>query len=171
MKNVLCLLSLCAIMTGCANMQNTTTASTTIDHLATAGSLNCKSNELCPNVVVEWDKQQKDKLQIDVALTSTYQYYDINGLTFYVDGKSFSYTPVGKTEQKYINRLIPKRSSNSFSIPSSFLLELRNAKNVELAIDTDKGAIKRSVYTPTQQSTLYQNFARLISELANKSAK
>ncbi|GAB02315.1 hypothetical protein ACT4_028_00730 [Acinetobacter sp. NBRC 100985] len=63
-------------------MQNTTTPSTTIDHLATAGSLNCKSNELCPNVVVEWDKQQKDKLHLDVALTSTYQYYDINGLTF-----------------------------------------------------------------------------------------
>jgi len=71
------------MMAGCANMQNTTTPSTTIDHLATAGSLNCKSNELCPNVVVEWDKQQKDKLHLDVALTSTYQYYDINGLTFF----------------------------------------------------------------------------------------
>lgn len=171
MKNVICLLSLCVMMASCANMQNTTIPSTTIDHLATAGSLNCKSNELCPNVVVEWDKQQKDKLHLDVALTSTYQYYDINGLTFFVDGKSFSYTPAGKTEQKYINRLIPKRSSNSFSLPSAFLLELRNAKNVELAIATDKGSIKRSVYTPTEQSMLYQNFARLISELSNKSAK
>ena len=43
----------------------------------------------------------KDKLHLDVALTSTYQYYDINGLTFFVDGKLF-YTPAGKTEQSIL---------------------------------------------------------------------
>ena len=84
---------------------------------------------------------------------------------FTIDGKTFSYAPIGPTQQKYINRLIPKRSSNTFVIPSSFLYELRNAKNVDLAIDTNKGVIKRSVYTPTQQSMLYHNFAQLITEL------
>lgn len=32
-------------------------------------------------------------------------------------------------------------------------------------IQTNKGTIKRPVYTPTQQSTLYQNFVRLIETL------
>ena len=167
MKKVLCCLSLCAIISGCSSLPNTSTTSSSIDHLATAGSLSCKANELCPNVVVEWNKQQKDRLNIDVALNSTYEYYDITGMTFSVDGKSFSYSPVEKTQQKYINRLIPKRSSNTFIIPSLFLSELRNAKNIELSIETDKGTIKRPVYTQTQQSMLFQNFARLIASLPN----
>lgn len=165
MKKVLYGLSLCTIISGCSSLQNTATPSTTMDHLTTAGSLSCKANELCPNVVVEWNKEQKDRLNIDVALNSTYEYYDITGMTFSVDGKSFNYSPAEKTQQKYINRFIPKRSSNTFIIPSLFLHELRNAKNVELSIETDKGTIKRPVYTPTQQSMLYQNFARLIASL------
>ncbi|RZG63601.1 hypothetical protein EXE26_16545, partial [Acinetobacter junii] len=76
MKKVLCLLSLCVLISGCANVQTTDANTTSMDHLATAGSLVCKSNELCPNVVVEWDKEQKEKLRLDVALTSTYEYYD-----------------------------------------------------------------------------------------------
>jgi hypothetical protein len=67
-----------------------------MDHLATAGSLSCKANELCPNVVVEWNKEQKDRLNIDVALNSIYEYYDITGMTFSVDGKSFNYSPAEK---------------------------------------------------------------------------
>lgn len=165
MKKVLGCLSLCIAISGCSNLTNPTSDATNISQLATAGSLSCKANELCPNVVVEWDKQQKDRLQIDVALSSTYEYYDITGMTFSVDNKLFSYEPVGKTQQKYINRLIPKRSSNTFVIQSLFLNELRNAKNVDLMIQTNKGTIKRPVYTPTQQSTLYQNFVRLIETL------
>ncbi|MCH7336853.1 hypothetical protein [Acinetobacter sp. NIPH 2699] len=163
MKKVLCLLSIAVIASGCTSLQ--TPPTTTIDHLATAGSLHCKTNEICPNVVVEWDKQQKDQLKVDVALTSTYQYYDITGITFLVDGKSFNYLPTEKTQQKYINKLIPKRSSNTFVLPSLFLYELRNAKNVALSIETDKGVIQRSVYTPTQSSTLFQNFTQLIASL------
>ncbi|MDH0032068.1 MULTISPECIES: hypothetical protein [unclassified Acinetobacter] len=168
MKKTLCLLSLCVMMNGCSSMQNNATTSGVIDHLATAGSLNCKSNELCPNVVVEWDKQQKDKLKLDVVLNSTYEYYDMKGITFWIDGKSFNYGTSEKTEQKYINRLIPKRSSNVFVIPSLFLYEFKNANNVDLSIETDKGVIKRSVYTPTQKSTLYQNFSSLIAGLPDK---
>ena len=44
-------------------------------------------------------------------------------------------------------------------------MNLEMQKNVELSIETDKGTIKRPVYTPTQQSMLYQNFARLIASL------
>lgn len=169
MKKVLCSLSLSVILiSGCTNLQNSPTPSTAINNLSTAGSLSCKVNELCPNVVVEWDKQQKERLKVDVALTSTYEYYDITGMTFFVDGKSFNYLPSEKTQQKYINRLIPKRSSNTFIIPSQFLYELKNVKDVELSIETNKGSIKRPVYSATQQSMLYQNFAKLINGLQKK---
>ncbi len=54
MKKTLSLLSLCIVMNGCSTLPDTSTTST--GNLATAGSLNCKANELCPNVFVEWDK-------------------------------------------------------------------------------------------------------------------
>ncbi|MBP7880751.1 MAG: hypothetical protein KAZ75_04595 [Acinetobacter sp.] len=165
MKKTLCLLSIAVMTSGCTSLQNSPTTTATLDHLATAGSLICKSNEICPNVIVEWDKQQKEQLKVDVALTSTYQYYDITSMTFLVDGKSFKYRPTEKTQQKYISKLIPKHSANTFVLPSSFLYELRGAKNVELSIETDQGMIQRSVYTPTQSSTLSKNFAQLIASL------
>lgn len=170
MNKTLCLLSLCIAMSGCSTLPDSSTPAT-LDNLATAGSLNCKANELCPNVFVEWDKQQKQQLRVETVLNSSYDYYDIKSITFLIDGRSFSYQPVGPTEQKNINRLIPRRSSNSFIVPSSFLYELRKAQNVELSIETDKGNIKRSVYTPNQQSTLYQNFVKLIAGLPTQASK
>lgn len=164
MKKIIVLIGLSFTLAACVTPV-TSTSSNSNDLIATAGSLTCKANELCPSVVVEWDKQNKQQLKLDVALTSSYDYYDIGNIIFTIDGKTFTYAPIGPTQQKYINRLIPKRSSNTFVIPSSFLYELRNAKNVDLAIDTNKGVIKRSVYTPTQQSMLYHNFAQLITEL------
>ncbi|VXA53998.1 conserved hypothetical protein [Acinetobacter proteolyticus] len=150
-------------------MPDTSTNST--GNLATAGSLNCKANELCPNVFVEWDKQHKEQLRIETVLNSSYDYYDIKGITFLIDDKAFAYKPVGPTQQKNINRLIPRRSSNSFIIPSTFLYELKKAQSVELSIETDRGNIKRSVYSPSQQSMLYHNFIKLIATLPSQQSK
>ncbi|MCH7357561.1 hypothetical protein MMP61_18665 [Acinetobacter sp. NIPH 1958] len=169
MNKTLCLLSLCIVMSGCSTLPVSSVPST--DNLATAGSLTCKANELCPNVFVEWDKQHKAQLSVETVLNSSYDYYDIKGITFVVDGKAFAYKPIGPTKQKNINRLIPRRSSNSFVLPSTFLYELDKAKNVELSIETDKGNIKRSVYTPSQQSMLYHNFVKLISTLPSQQRK
>jgi len=169
MKKTLSLLSLCIVLSGCSTMPDTSTNST--GNLATAGSLNCKANELCPNVFVEWDKQHKEQLRIETVLNSSYDYYDIKGITFLIDDKAFAYKPIGPTQQKNINRLIPRRSSNSFILPSTFLYELKKAQNVELSIETDKGNIKRSVYTPNQQSMLYHNFIKLIATLPSQQSK
>ncbi|QER39796.1 hypothetical protein F2A31_08730 [Acinetobacter suaedae] len=165
MNKIITLIGLSFILGACTTPV-TSTSSNSNNHIATAGSLSCKANEICPNVVVQWDKQKKQQLKLDLSLTSSYDYYDIDQITFIVDGKSFNYIPIGKTQQKYINRLIPKRSSNTFTIPSSFLYEFKNAKNVDLAINTNKGVIKRSVYTPTQQSMLYHNFKQLMTGMA-----
>lgn len=169
MKKTLSLLSLCIVMSGCSTLPDSSTNAT--GNLATAGSLNCKANELCPNVFVEWDQQQKQQLRVETVLNSSYDYYDIKAITFLIDGKAFSYPAAGPTQQKNINRLIPRRSSNSFIVPSLFLYELSKAQNVELSIETDKGNIKRSVYTPNQPSMLYQNFVKLIANMPAQSKK
>lgn len=169
MNKTLCLLSLCIVMSGCSTLPDSSAAST--ENLATAGSLTCKTNELCPNVFVEWDKQHKEQLRVETVLNSSYDYYDIKGISFLIDDKTFAYTPVGPTQQKNINRLIPRRSSNSFILPSTFLYELKKAQNVEFSIETDKGNIKRSVYTPSQQSMLYHNFVKLITTLPTQQNK
>lgn len=163
MKKTLSLMSLCLVMSGCSTLPDSATQST--GNLATAGSLNCKTNELCPNVFVEWDQQQKQQLRVETVLNSSYDYYDIKAITFLLDGKAFSYPATGPTQQKNINRLIPRRSSNSFIVPSSFLYEISKAQQVELSIETDKGNIQRSVYAPNQPSMLYQNFVKLIAGL------
>ncbi|CAM4169311.1 hypothetical protein MMP66_17505 [Acinetobacter dispersus] len=169
MNKTLCLLSLCIVMSGCSTLPDS--SATPTENLATAGSLTCKANELCPNVFVEWDKQHKEQLRVETVLNSSYDYYDIKGISFLIDDKTFAYKPVGPTQQKNINRLIPRRSSNSFILPSTFLYELKKAQNVELSIETDKGNIKRSVYTPSQQSMLYHNFVKLITTLPVQQSK
>ncbi|EPG38023.1 hypothetical protein F907_01993 [Acinetobacter colistiniresistens] len=82
MKKTLSLLSLCIVMNGCSTLPDTSTTST--GNLATAGSLNCKANELCPNVFVEWDKQHKEQLSVETVLNSSYDYYDIMNRTGFV---------------------------------------------------------------------------------------
>ncbi len=159
MKKILFLLCFYVIISGCSSLSQSTKPS--IDGLSVAGSLNCKSNEICPIVLVEWDKKQNHKLSLETVLISSYNYYDIKSITFLVDDKAFSYKPTGLTQQKSINQLIPRHSLNSFILPRSFLEEINEAKNIEISIETDKGNIKRSVYSETQKSMLYLNFIKL----------
>lgn len=86
-------------------------------------------------------------------------------MTFIVDGKHLSYKPKQPTVLRYVNRLEPRRSSNYIVVPSSFLSEFKNAKSIEVQINTDHGPIKRAMYKDGQQSSAYKNFI----EVYNKS--
>ncbi len=107
------------------------------------------------------ERKSKNQLRVDVHLSSSYNFYDINALTFDIDGKRFNYEPAQATEKTNVSRLVPKHSTTYFVIPSQFLQEFKNAQNVNVLIKTDKGTIERNMYSPQKQSSVYKNFMQL----------
>ncbi|MCG6039347.1 hypothetical protein MER72_18535 [Acinetobacter baumannii] len=158
MKKSLLLLGSCLLTAACSTTQVNTTAPREVK---TAGQLNCSPTELCPSLLVKWNENQKDQLRVDVHLSSSYNFYDINELTFDIDGKKFNYEPAQATEKTNVSRLVPKHSTTYFVIPSKFLQEFKNAQNVNVLIKTDKGTIERNMYSPQKQSSVYTNFMQL----------
>lgn len=158
MKKSLLLLGSCLLTAACS----TTQVSTTVPkEVKTAGQLNCSPTELCPSLLVKWNESQKNQLRVDVHLSSSYNFYDINELTFDIDGKRFNYQPAQSTEKTNVSRLVPKHSTTYFVIPSQFLQEFKDAQNVNVLIKTDKGTIERNMYSPQKQSSVYKNFMQL----------
>lgn len=158
MKKSLLLLGSCLLTAACSTTQVITTAP---KEIKTAGQLNCSPTELCPSLLVKWNENQKDQLRVDVHLSSSYNFYDINELTFDIDGKRFNYQPAQSTEKTNVSRLVPKHSTTFFIIPSKFLQEFKSAQNVNVLIKTDKGTIERNMYSPQKQSSVYKNFMQL----------
>ncbi|MCU4412578.1 hypothetical protein KTH71_00750 [Acinetobacter sp. WU_MDCI_Axc73] len=158
MKKIVGLMTALVLLQGCTTVPET---KSNTDRLATAGLLLCKPNEQCPIMAASWNSENKNQLRIDVRLNSSYLYYDIKKITFIVDGKHLSYTPTQPTELEYISRLEPKRSSNHVIVPSSFLNDFKNAKRIDVQINTDHGAIKRPMYIDGQASSAYQNFVNV----------
>ncbi|NUF38558.1 hypothetical protein [Acinetobacter lactucae] len=158
MKKSLLLLGSCLLTAACSTTQVNTTAP---KEVKTAGQLNCSPTELCPSLLVKWNENQKNQLRVDVHLSSSYNFYDINSLTFDIDGKRFNYEAAQATEKTNVSRLVPKHSTTYFIIPSQFLQEFKNAQNVNVLIKTDKGTIERNMYSPQKQSSVYKNFMQL----------
>ncbi|MFV5345187.1 hypothetical protein VXQ28_15815 [Acinetobacter oleivorans] len=158
MKKSLLLLGSCLLTAACSTTQVSTTAP---KEVKTAGQLNCSPTELCPSLLVKWNENQKDQLRVDVHLSSSYNFYDINELTFDIDGKRFNYQPAQSTEKTNVSRLVPKHSTTFFVIPSKFLQEFKSTQNVNVLIKTDKGTIERNMYSPQKQSSVYKNFMQL----------
>ncbi|MBK0062926.1 MULTISPECIES: hypothetical protein [unclassified Acinetobacter] len=160
MKKTLGFMAAFIFLHGCTTVPE---SKTNTDRLATAGLLLCKPNEQCPVMAASWNSENKNQLRIDVRLNSSYLYYDIKKVTFIVDGKHLSYIPAQPTELQYISRLEPKRSSNHVVVPTSFLNDFKNAKRIDVQINTDHGAIKRPMYIDGQASSAYQNFVNVYS--------
>jgi len=158
MKKSLLLLGSCLLTAACSTTQVSIIAP---KEVKTAGQLNCSPTELCPSLLVKWNENQKNQLRVDVHLSSSYNFYDINSLTFDIDGKKFNYEPAQATEKTNVSRLVPKHSTTYFVIPSQFLQEFKNAQNVNVLIKTDKGTIERNMYSPQKQSSVYTNFMQL----------
>jgi len=161
MKKALFLLGTCLLTTACSTTSYKSTTTTATSELKTAGQLNCLPTELCPSLLVKWNEKQKNQVRVDVHLSSSYNFYDINALTFDIDGKRFNYEPAQATEKTNVSRLVPKHSTTYFVIPSQFLQEFKNAQNVNVLIKTDKGTIERNMYSPQKQSSVYKNFMQL----------
>ncbi|HCA5286944.1 TPA: hypothetical protein MW252_003061 [Acinetobacter nosocomialis] len=165
MKKALFLLGTCLLTAACSTTSYKSNTTTTTSEVKTAGQLNCLPTELCPSLLVKWNEKQKNQVRVDVHLSSSYNFYDINSLVFDIDGKQFSYNPAQATEKTTVSRFVPKHSTTYFIIPSQFLQEFKNAKNINVLVKTDKGIIERNMYSPQKQSSVYKNFVELYQSL------
>lgn len=111
MKKALFLLGTCLLTAACSTTSYKSNTTTTTSEVKTAGQLNCLPTELCPSLLVKWNEQQKNQVRVDVHLSSSYNFYDINSLVFDIDGKQFSYKPAQATEKTNVSRLVPKHST------------------------------------------------------------
>ncbi|MFX4385220.1 hypothetical protein ABTA34_20180, partial [Acinetobacter baumannii] len=89
----------CLLTAACSTTSYKSNTTTATSELKTAGQLNCLPTELCPSLLVKWNEKQKNQVRVDVHLSSSYNFYDINSLVFDIDGKQFSYKPAQATEK------------------------------------------------------------------------
>ncbi|CAG68850.1 MULTISPECIES: hypothetical protein [Acinetobacter] len=156
MRKIFGLFTTILFLHGCATVPQE--SNTPTDDIATAGIPLCQPNEQCPILSARWNPENKDQLRINVRLNSSYLYYDIKKVIFIVDGKHLAYKPAQPTVLRSVSRLEPRRSSNYILVPSSFLTQFKNAKSIDIQINTDHGPIKRAMYKDGQQSSAYKNF-------------
>lgn len=149
MKKLAALIFGSVLMTGCATTQN-------VENVSTVGLLICKPNELCPIVTVSWNESHKDLLKLRVSLNSTKTQYDIQKVIFDNGQQSYSFSPVGKTEQDFV--FGNYRSRNSIITPVNLMNNLRGSDQILMNIYTDKGVISRYVYKDGQEALIYKEF-------------
>lgn len=157
MKKIVGLLLGTLLISGCATLPES-------KNIGTGGLLLCEANELCPTVLVGWNKQAKDMLNMQVSLNSVKHYYNIQHISFSNGQKTLEFDPVAATEQEQILGMF--RSRASITVPVKLMAELKqentaHAPEITMSIDTDSGTITRYVLKDGQESSLFQQFRQV----------
>lgn len=154
MKKLTGLLLGTILISGCA----TTLPET--DKVATRGLLLCEANELCPSVMVSWNEQKKDVLDVQInLLNSVNNEFDIKHVSFSNGQKTFGFDPITATEHEVVFGM--HRSRNSVIVPVRLMADLdgqKSGQKIMMSLETDKGTITRYVLKDGKESLLYQQF-------------
>lgn len=138
------------ILVGCATSQPV--------KMVTKGPLICAENEICPELSVKWDKENRDGFTISSEITSS-ENIEIKQLVFLIDNQPYAYSTIQPTQYKVLNGL--KNSSNFIKVPVTFLNSFRDAKQIDLKLVTDKGEIERPLLKSNgEKSSAYLTFLK-----------
>lgn len=150
MKIQLALISAAILMTACAGSAP--------ERIVTKGPLICSANEVCPELAIRWKEETRDGFKITAEINNAQQ-YNIKQLNFIVDGQAYVYSTINSTQfKKSANTTI---SSNSITVPVSFLNSFRDAKEIELKLVTDQGEITRPILKANgEKSSAYLTFIK-----------
>lgn len=150
MKIQIALLSSFLLLTGCAGSYP--------ERVVTKGPLICEANEVCPELAMRWNDEQRNGFKITTEINSPEQ-YDIKQFVFLVDGQAYAYSTIQPTQ--YTTTDANKLSSNSINVPVSFLNSFLGGKEIDLKLVTDKGDISRAILKANgQQSSAYLTFLK-----------
>ena len=150
MKTQLALLSVAILMTACAGSYP--------ERVVTKGPLICSSNEVCPELAIRWKEETRDGFKITAEINNAQQ-YDIKQLNFIVDSQPYAYSTINATQYTKVGSTTA--SSNSITVPVSFLNSFRDAKEIELELVTDQGKIIRPILKANgEKSSAYLTFIK-----------
>lgn len=140
------------LISGCASLPES-------ENVATRGLLLCEANELCPSVMVSWNEQKKDLLEVQINLNSVNKDFEINHVSFSNGQKTFGFTPSAATQHDVLFGM--HRSRNSVIVPVKLMADLGGKEprqKITMSLETDKGMITRYVLKDGKESLLYQQF-------------
>lgn len=140
------------LISGCATLPES-------ENVATRGLLLCEANELCPSVMVSWNEQKKDLLEVQINLNSVNNEFEIKHVSFSNGQKTFGFDPSTATQHEVLFGM--HRSRNSVTVPARLMADLDGKKpdqKIMMSLDTDKGTITRYVLKDGKESLLYQQF-------------
>lgn len=150
MKIHLVLISSLAFLAGCVNNPP--------DRIVTKGPLICVDHEVCPELAMRWNEQERNGFRITSEINHA-EAYDIKQFEFLVDGQPYIYSTIQPTKYKDVSGL--KNSTNYIQVPVSFLNSFRNAKQIDLKLVTDKGDIQRPILKANgEKSSAYLTFLK-----------
>lgn len=154
MKKLMGLMFGTLLVSGCASLPES-------ENVGTRGLPLCEANELCPTVMVSWNEQKKDVLDMTISLNSVSHYYNIKHVSFSNGQKTLGFDPAAATEQEPILGMY--RSRTSVTVPVKLMAALKvqgpkEAQSITMSLETDKGTITRYVLKNGKESLLFQQF-------------
>lgn len=150
MKTQIALISSALLLTACAG--------NVPQKVVTKGPLICNASEICPELSMRWDEENRDGFKISAEITNV-DPYDIKQFVFLIDGQPYTYSTIQSTT--YTTVSTNKISSNSINVPVSFLNSFRDAKQIDLKLVTDKGDVQRSILKENgEKSSAYLTFLK-----------
>jgi hypothetical protein len=175
MKNLLGLALVTALLSGCVVIptgkskdnnpaslikgdSNVDNSKNDITRVNTRGQLTCNTNEVCPELDIDWNKNQ-GQYNVSFHLYDRQQ-YDLKEFTFIVDGKTRSFSTIGATTTRNINNSGIYESTNNAEVPSNLFSQINQAKNIQVVISTNQGDITRDMLSPNKQSDAFRLFRR-----------
>lgn len=128
------------------------------ERVVTKGPLICEVNEVCPELSMRWNNEQRNGFKITAEINNP-QKYNIKQFVFLVDGQPYTYSTINTT--RYTTVAENQVSSNSIQVPVSFLNSFRSGKEITLKLVTDQGNVERAILKADgQQSSAYLTFLK-----------
>ena len=132
--------------------------SKSVTRTTTRGPLLCETSQICPELAIDWTKQQ-GKHHISAYIYSS-QKIDLNEFTFVIYHKKYSFSPLSATSYHQLNKSDMIDSSNTVQVPSSLLSRFKNANDIQVVLSTNQGERSYAMLNNGKPSKAYRLFLR-----------
>ena len=124
----------------------------------TTGPALCDAGLVCPEISVDW-KNGGSQYNLYADIFHKNQ-YDIQKFNFVVDGQNYSFSPSTASNYRKLQSSDLIDSSNSITVPRSFLTVLSKAKTITLTLNTSQGDVNGTLLDSNRESGGYKVFMR-----------
>lgn len=137
-----------------------------VSRIATTGQVICEASKPCPEITFDWKNSTRNIYPVRTDLFDR-EKFDIQKVTFIVDGQSYQYSPSTQTAQRSVLNSNLTNSSNVINVNTGFINRFNTAQAIDISIFTDKGEMTYSILKNGQESLAYKTFKRGYSQKSN----